>query len=571
MEAPCPPDPVVPVGPAAAAQCSAASTAGSGFLGAGGQNHHCGAHKSGRIRPCSTPLPSQLGDGLQRDITADGRHMLMLPSFVLKLPDGTETGDAYAIDLGGTNFRVMHVRLSEQRSLVAAQELHEVALPVEVYTGSCTQLFDFLAHTLTGFIREHGGCNSMKAGGLPVVGFCFSFPTHQTALDAGVLLDWTKNFTCVGAIGQDPVKLLSEALERAGQPCHIAALLNDSVAVLAAHRYLEPSTSIAVIIGTGTNACYVERLGALTKWRPTSPSGQLLDLAPETETVVNVEWGSFWSPALPHCAEDWEVDAATAHQGKGMFEKLLSGMFLGEVARRMLLRLVADTKLLGDWSSSPDAARVMATLAVKGVLTTAHLAAIVEDRSPRLTITAQVLSEALGAGQKLAPWSSRRVVRCVCEMVARRSALMLALGLRALLIHTGWVAANRATGEEASQTTATSRSTDRCATGYTTVAFDGGVYAKFGAYRDMLRAALDHLLGPELSSKVHFELSHDGSCFGAAVLAVAATKPWPRRSTKEDSGLNLAPTYHHSRRLTAPDPMHTCSELSPQGPVSTQP
>ncbi len=39
----------------------------------------------------------------------------------------------------------------------------------------------------------------MKAGGEPVVGFCFSFPMAQTALDKGVLLDWTKGFTCDGA------------------------------------------------------------------------------------------------------------------------------------------------------------------------------------------------------------------------------------------------------------------------------------------------------------------------------------------------------------------------------------
>jgi hypothetical protein len=32
--------------------------------------------------------------------------------------------------------------------------LKQVALPREVYTGSCTQLFDFLAQTLAEFIRE---------------------------------------------------------------------------------------------------------------------------------------------------------------------------------------------------------------------------------------------------------------------------------------------------------------------------------------------------------------------------------------------------------------------------------
>lgn len=34
------------------------------------------------------------------------------------------------------------------------QVLKQVALPKAVYTGSCTQLFDFLAVTLADFIRE---------------------------------------------------------------------------------------------------------------------------------------------------------------------------------------------------------------------------------------------------------------------------------------------------------------------------------------------------------------------------------------------------------------------------------
>jgi len=38
--------------------------------------------------------------------------------------------------------------------------------------------------------------------------------------------------------------------------------------------------------------------------------------------------------------------------GKYLFEKLVSGMFLGEVARRILLTLAADTKLFGDYSTS---------------------------------------------------------------------------------------------------------------------------------------------------------------------------------------------------------------------------
>lgn len=41
------------------------------------------------------------------------------------------------------------------------------------------------------------------------MGFCFSFPMEQFALDSAKLMDWTKGFDVKGVIGNDVVKLLS--------------------------------------------------------------------------------------------------------------------------------------------------------------------------------------------------------------------------------------------------------------------------------------------------------------------------------------------------------------------------
>ena len=48
----------------------------------------------------------------------------------------------------------------------------------------------------------------------PIIGFCFSFPVEQTAVDAGRLLRWTKGFENPGAVGKDPAKLLADAFRR---------------------------------------------------------------------------------------------------------------------------------------------------------------------------------------------------------------------------------------------------------------------------------------------------------------------------------------------------------------------
>jgi hexokinase len=47
----------------------------------------------------------------------------------------------------------------------------------------------------------------------------------------------------------------ADALVRAGMPCRIMAILNDTVAVLAASCYNDQATEMGIILGTGTNAC----------------------------------------------------------------------------------------------------------------------------------------------------------------------------------------------------------------------------------------------------------------------------------------------------------------------------
>ncbi len=47
----------------------------------------------------------------------------------------------------------------------------------------------------------------------PNVGFCFSFPVEQLALNSGKLVQWNKGFNVSGVIGEDVVALLSGAAD----------------------------------------------------------------------------------------------------------------------------------------------------------------------------------------------------------------------------------------------------------------------------------------------------------------------------------------------------------------------
>ncbi|MEW5305612.1 MAG: hypothetical protein WDW36_008143 [Sanguina aurantia] len=433
----------------------------------------------------------QMEEGLSRRMPEDGKHVLMLPTYVTRLPDGFESGDCYAIDMGGTNFRVMYVRLSKQKCVVETMDMHEVALPQALMKGRGEELFDFLAVELKAFITSHAasssGTSAAAAAPVPVVGFCFSFPAEQVSLTEGKLLGWSKGFTASGCVGNDPVDMLSQALQRAGMHVHIAALLNDTVGVLVAQRYLDPDTLIGVIIGTGSNACYVEDVGRVTKWAY-QPGAGTAGSDPSTSTCINIEWGGFSSASLPRCGED-EAEDAEVHAGKHHFEKLVSGMFMGSVAGRILATVAGESAFFHP--------TFRAWLAKAGSLTTAHLAAIV-DGEP----VASVLAGSVGCSMTA---REEETVQQVCRLVARRSATLVAVAIDGILTHNGWHARPvRAT-----------------------IAVDGGVYKKFRRYREMLGEAFADLQGDkaaELCPLLNFTLSTDGSGLGAAVLAAAAAK-----------------------------------------------
>lgn len=68
----------------------------------------------------------------------------------------------------------------------------------------------------------------------------------------------------------------------------------------------------------------------------------------ETQTLINMEWGAFSSSSLPRLPEDEALDAEFPNTGQYWFEKMMSGMYLGDLARRVLLSLAQEVQLFGE-------------------------------------------------------------------------------------------------------------------------------------------------------------------------------------------------------------------------------
>lgn len=143
----------------------------------------------------------------------------MIPSFVTGRPTGQERGKYLALDLGGTNLRVCLVELKGDGEYSIEQEKFKVDDSYK--TGEMTDLCDFIAGCVESFVKD-------KIQDTPgedlQMGFTFSFPVLQTAINRGVLKQWTKGFSCKNAVDKDVTILLQDALRKRGVPVNIAAV-----------------------------------------------------------------------------------------------------------------------------------------------------------------------------------------------------------------------------------------------------------------------------------------------------------------------------------------------------------
>uniref|UniRef100_A0A4W3GIC5 hexokinase n=1 Tax=Callorhinchus milii TaxID=7868 RepID=A0A4W3GIC5_CALMI len=240
--------------------------------------------------------------------THDMSSIAMLPSFVRSLPDGS----------GELLSDIFFAELFTLHSFICNNNL----LCTLIYYS---QLFDHVVDCIDDFLQK----NNIK-GSLPV-GFTFCFPCKQTKLDEGFLIKWTKGFKTTGCEGKNVVALLQEAILSRTIEVRIVALINDTVGTMIACAYENPKCEIGVIIGTGTNACYMEEM-------------RNIEIVPGNEgrMCINMEWGAFGDNG---CLEDMntsidkQLDSYSQNPGQQTYEKMISGMYLGEIIRSILIAL----------------------------------------------------------------------------------------------------------------------------------------------------------------------------------------------------------------------------------------
>lgn len=409
--------------------------------------------------------------GLERD-THDTATIQMFNSYVRAIPDGTERGTYVTLDLGGTNFRILLATLGDDNKLEVENSTY--VLPMKIMQGTGEGLFNYLADCIHKTVNAKG-----LAGETLNMGFTFSFPCYFRDLNKAVLAKWTKHFECSGVVGQEVVALLQQALIRRGDlDVKCLAVINDTVGTLMSCAREHNNCAIGLILGTGTNAAYIEQIENVELW-----DGD--DKEPR-EVIIDTEWEYFGDDgALDFIRTnlDRKVDDASSKPKVAIYEKMISGMYLGEVARLYMQELV-QRKLLFDGNGSSE-------LKTEWRFYTKYISEIEADDDSPYHNTRLVLED---LGVEDVTEDDIHIVKQVCAVVSKRAAYLAASGIAALL--------NKMNRPDV------------------TVGIDGSLFQFHPKFKSLMMHKLSQLVRPGI--KYQLVQCEDGSGIGAALVAAVA-------------------------------------------------
>ena len=224
------------------------------------------------------------------------------------------------------------------------------------------------------------------------------------------------------------VQLLQQSFDRKHIKVRCNALVNDTVGALLAHAYQAKGALISCIFGTGTNGAYLEDISKIGKLKLASGTIQHM--------VINTEWGGFDDErlALPVTIFDNKLDRESIRPRNHVFEKMISGMYLGEVARCVMVHLIDRLALFSGFSSTE--------MNTAYAFDTAYMSAVEGDDKPASapdSATRKVLVETMRIADKHISTEDIETVRQVCAMVGTRAARLSAVPISATLVQVGKV------------------------------------------------------------------------------------------------------------------------------------
>ncbi|XP_070201391.1 hexokinase type 2-like [Littorina saxatilis] len=343
----------------------------------------------------------------------------MFRTFVSPLPTASELGYIMVFQLRSDRLTIELVIIPSSEAACPSQRF---SVPKGVANG--IQLFDFIADKAEQIVKENftfldDNRKLKKAFNknplqMPVA-FVFAFPCKHETISKAYLTKWTKELDWKDVVCKDLKEMLQQAFKRKKRlnNLEIVAIVNDTVSTLVSAACSDPQCKVALHVGNGLNACYVEYFN--------TTGAECPDAEKQIE-VINTELGGLWNEEnldYLRTVYDRELDDYSANPGSQSLEKMVSWMYIGEIVRLVLKRLFPsvsrDCDLFKQYSFCSE-----------------YVMIIERDTEDSFDKTANLL---LGLGIEDCTDEDLKVVRDVCRLVYERSASLAAAGLAALINH----------------------------------------------------------------------------------------------------------------------------------------
>ncbi|KAK0742492.1 hypothetical protein B0T21DRAFT_283114 [Apiosordaria backusii] len=451
-----------------------------------------GPTKPDKLRNLSQKLKLEFREGLLSNPAC------MLPSYHTELPTGDESGQYLAVDVGGSTLRVALVNLKGRdssgcpESLIVSIDTFSIDNDIRALKGKA--FFDWMAEKIHQTVAQDS-----KRGHSPdqplLLGLSWSFPIEQPSPQVYLLSPMGKGFHAAdGLLGQDLGQIIQSSCRALNLFVSLSAIVNDSSATLLSAAYSHPSTTtFGLILGTGVNIAAhlpINTIGA-NKYRNHPKNAA-------SHVVVNTELGMFGGGSLPLTKWDKLLKSAHPRPDFQPLEHLVSGYYLGEMCRLILVDAIASVGVFGG-VVPPDLARPYS-------LDTKTLSLLEADPSPNLS-TSLPLFHTLHPSPSPPSPSDLHFLRSLASLVSTRSASILAASLHAL--HEINLESSSSSGQTPTPPTTTTT---------TTIAYSGSVIEHYPNYLSHLQAYLDDLTS-ENNNNTKWELvpAKESSVLGAAV------------------------------------------------------
>ncbi|XP_017461177.1 PREDICTED: hexokinase-2-like, partial [Rhagoletis zephyria] len=264
---------------------------------------------------------------------------------------------------------------------------------------------------------------------------------------------------------------------------------NDTTGTQMSCAHRNPGCNIGLIVGTGCNACYTEkvenceRLDAKYKDKP--------------KIIINVEWGAFGEKGgLDHLYTEYDrvVDKNSLNPGAQIYEKMVAGMYLGELVRLIMMRAVKENLVFSQCKLRKHITDILTKR--PHCIESKVLSEVANDKGDDWPVVKNVFKQVFNLNDP-DPKDCMKF-KYICDVVVKRCGNMLGVTLGALVNKVG--------------------------ESFSIIGVDGSVYRCHPNLDGYMRETLDKFV--EKDYRYDIMLSEDGSGRGAALVGAVVYRDY---------------------------------------------